>query len=129
MFGICWRRRDDSIAKYFVRVFGVPFPKNEEERTAIREHVFLIIVEVGREAEVARLNFLSLKEKKKILFRSDLTQRIEELVIEWIARSARTVDERGKMYSKAVGLARRAGFSKADIKSAEKSCRKKIGET
>jgi len=112
-----WRWRREALEKRFAEMFGVPFPGGEEGRTAIRDHVLRMLVEIGGEVESARVEF---NEKKDLVSDPNRDRGTRMLILFWTIRAAQVVEKKGKVYRELRKLARRAGFSKEDLIEAER---------
>lgn len=118
-----WRRRQEVLEKRFAEMFGVPFPGEGEGRTAIRDHVLNLLVEVGGEVEAARVEF---EQKKDFVSDPNLDRGTRKVTLFWTIQAAAVAEKKGKVYRELRKLAQRAGFSKTDLREANRRA-KEVG--
>ena len=106
-----WR---EAFEKRFAKAFSVPFPKNEEERERIQSQVMARLVEIGGEAESARVEY-----KSHTLSFSGLPEGVRMMKALWLTQAANVAHFRGKEYKQMRKLAQRAGFARPLLDEAD----------
>ena len=101
------QRRRETLKNSFLEAFKVSFPETEGHRKCISGQIMDRLVEVGGEAEAARVE----RDNQSENF-ANLDKGVAMIKLRWLIMASKVAEAKEKEYKQLLKLAREAGFSK-----------------